>query len=220
VTDTARRKHLDVLTRGNASGTPWIDLQLRNDELRANGRVTTNWAFLEFLILRETQNLAAYLKISVPQEAAHVAFAHRLEAWEQLSAKALAKLHEERGRAFACIRRVKELQDDRHQLTHRIVEFDPADRDRLVAYRRTDFRERKFGWRLSVSKIEKIARDIARLNYDVLSIHSDPLLHATHCSKNEVCEIGSIVSLITIVARLFRVRQPPGRFRGHRKRAA
>lgn len=170
----AKRQHIDLLTRGHATGKPYIDLQLRPVELQAIGRVTTNWAFLEFLILQETKNLAKHLKIPLPEEAKHISFEHRLDAWERLSERALAaELDEERQRALACIAGVKAVQDERHQLTHRIIEYNPTDRNKLAAYKRGDFLDRKFAWRFDAARIEKTARTIARLSYDILSIHVD-----------------------------------------------
>jgi hypothetical protein len=122
-----RRRHLYFLTRGNKEGAPYIDMQLRPAELEAIGRVTTHWAFLEFLILRETRGLAKHLGIPLPNDAEAVAFRKRRELWEALSRRALAPFPEELHRALDCITRTAALAPDRHRLTHDIIEYDPND---------------------------------------------------------------------------------------------
>ena len=64
------------------------------------------------------------------------------------------------------------MANDRHRLTHDIIEYDTEDRNRLKSYPRANLG--KFGWPLNVERIEKTALDIARVNHDILSIHADP----------------------------------------------
>src|SRR5580658_5954672 len=90
------RKQLYFMTRGNADGVPYIDLQLRPKELQAIGHVATQWAFLELMILRETRSLALYLDIPIPDDAAAISFRRKARVWEDLSLKALAAFDEER----------------------------------------------------------------------------------------------------------------------------
>jgi hypothetical protein len=165
-------RYLDFLTHGNATGKPYVDLQLRPAELQAIGKVTTLWAFLEFLILRETKGLAEYLERPLPTDAEAVSFRKRRKVWEDLSRDALANLDEELRRALDCIERTDRLANERHRLTHSIIEYDKTDPNRLKAYPRSDFG--KVGWPLSAAAIEKTALGIARLSHDVLSIHADP----------------------------------------------
>jgi hypothetical protein len=167
-----RRRHLYFLTRGNADGAPYIDVQLRPNELQAIGHVTAQWALLEFVILRETRGLARYLDIPLPADAEKVSFRSRRRAWEDLSLRALATLDDEKRRALDCIERAKSLAHERHRITHDIIEYDPEDDNRLKAFRPETLG--KFGWPLNAARIEQIARDIARLTHDVLSIHRDP----------------------------------------------
>jgi len=59
-------------------------LELRPVELQAVGRVTTNLAFFEFLILRETRGLASFLDTEVPEDALAISFRRRRQVWETL----------------------------------------------------------------------------------------------------------------------------------------
>jgi hypothetical protein len=165
------RRRLYLMTRGNTAGAPYVDLQLRPEELQAIGHVTAQWAFLEFFILRETQALAKYIGINTPPEAEVSSFRQRRKLWESLSRRALAPLAEELRRALDCIDRAGRLANDRNLLTHSIIEYDKDNRDRLKAYPPTN--PGKFGWSLNTERIQQIARGIAHLNHDVLSIHSD-----------------------------------------------
>jgi hypothetical protein len=166
------RKHLYFMTRGNADGAPYIDLQLRPKELQAIGHVATQWAFLEFMILRETRGLAQYLDLPLPEHAEIVSFKRKVRAWEDLSVKALATFDEERQRTLNCIERAKSLANERHRLMHDIIEYDAEDQNRLKAFPPATLG--KFGWPLDAARIERTARDIARLTHDIVSIHSDP----------------------------------------------
>jgi len=167
------RRYLYFLTRGNATGAPYIDLQLRPAELQAIGQVTTQWAFLEFLILRETRSLAKHLGMDLPPDDLEaVSFRKRRKLWERLARKALAPFHEELARSLDCIERVRNLANERHRLTHDIIEYDAQDQNRLKAYPRANLG--KFGWPLNAARIEKTASDIARLSHDILWIHRDP----------------------------------------------
>jgi hypothetical protein len=161
-----RRRHLYFLTRGNADGAPYIDVRLRPNELQAIGRVTAQWALLEFVILRETRGLARYLNIPLPADAEKVSFRRRRQTWEDLSSRALATLDEEKRRALDCIERAKNLADERHRITHNIIEYDPDDDNRLKAFLPETLG--KFGWPLDAARIEQTAREIARLTHDVL----------------------------------------------------
>lgn len=167
-------RYLNILTRGNATGAPHVDLQLRPSELQAIGHVIAQWAFLEFLILRDTRGLAKYLKIPLPDDAEAVSFKKRRKVWKQLAAKALCDLPEELTRTLALISDIDAAATERHRLTHDIVEADPQNPNRLKAYPRST--PRKFGWPLDVARIEKIARRIAQINYGLLSIHKDPVI--------------------------------------------
>ncbi len=140
----SRRRYLYRMTRGNTAGAPYIDLQLRPEELQAIGHVTAQWAFLEFLILRETQGLAEYVGINTPPEAEVSSFRQRRKLWEALSRRALATLAEELRRALDCIDRAGRLANERNRLTHDIIEYDRDHRDRLKAYPRTSLGN--FGW--------------------------------------------------------------------------
>jgi hypothetical protein len=166
------RKQLYFMTRGNADGVPYIDLQLRPKELQAIGHVATQWAFLELMILRETRSLALYLDIPIPDDAAAISFRRKARVWEDLSLKALAAFDEERRRALDCIVRAKGLANERHRLMHDIIEYDTEDQNRLKAFPPATLG--KFGWPIDAERIERTAHDIARLTHDVLSIHSDP----------------------------------------------
>ena len=115
-------RYLYIMTRGNKLGAPFIDLQLRSSELQAIGHVIAQWAFLEFLILRETHGLARYLKLSVPEDAEAVSFKKRQRAWKELAAKALHDLPEELTRTHNLIRQVDGAASERHRLTHDIIE--------------------------------------------------------------------------------------------------
>jgi hypothetical protein len=165
------RRYLQFLTRGNAEGAPYVDLQLRPIELAAIGHVAAQWAFLEFFILRETRGLVHHLGIITPEDMNAISFRKRRQLWEELTRKALVGFDEELFRALDCIDRTKKLAVERHRLTHDIVEYDPEDENRLKAFPRASLG--KFGWPLNTARIEKTARDIARLNHDILSIHSD-----------------------------------------------
>jgi hypothetical protein len=160
------------MTRGNATGAPYVDLQLRPSELQAIGHVIAQWAFLEFLILRDTRGLAKYLKIPLPDDAEAVSFQKRRKVWKQLATKALHDLPEELTRTLALIPEIDAAAGERHRLTHDIIEADPQNPNRLKAYPRST--PRKFGWPLDAGRIEKTARRIARINYGLLSIHKDP----------------------------------------------
>ena len=160
---------MEVLTRGNASGQPYIDLQLRPAELQAIGRVTTNWAFLEFLILRETRGLATFLEINVPEDAFAVSFRRRRNLWEELTRRASESLPDAAPQMLDCIERAKNLAKDRHRVTHDIFEYDPADENRLKLYPREAMG--RFGWPLDAARINKLAMDIGRLNHDLLSLY-------------------------------------------------
>jgi hypothetical protein len=166
------RKHLVFLTLDRGTNAPYIDLQLRFSELAAIGRVTSNWAFLEFAIRRETLGLAHHLKEPNPKAADDIGFKRRVRLWKELSERALQPFPEELRRARGCIARTQDLAEQRHKLTHWVIEIDPMDRDRLKAYPRETLGG--FGWPLNVEKIEQLALDIARLNYAALTIHVDP----------------------------------------------
>jgi hypothetical protein len=166
------RCFLYIATRGNAEGKPYVDLQLRPNELQAIGHVTAQWAFLEFLILRETRSLARYLQLETPADATATSFRRRRELWKSLAQRALASFDEELHRSLDCIERVANLANERHRITHDIIEYDRQDENRLRALPRGDFQ--KLGWPLNAERIEKTAMQIARLSHDVLSIHRDP----------------------------------------------
>lgn len=166
------RHHLYFLTRKDKNGSEYIDLQLRVDEFAAIGHVTTQWAFLEFAILRETKSLARHLDIALPEDAEAVSFKRRRRAWEALSRKALVEFPEELSRSVDCIERAKNLANERHRITHDVIEYDKGDENRLKAFPRESLG--KFGMPLDVARIEQLARNIARLNYDLLAIHRDP----------------------------------------------
>jgi hypothetical protein len=123
-------------------------------------------------MLRETRGLAKHLGIDTPKDAEAISFRKRRKLWEALARKTLAPFDEELRRSLDCIERVCSLANDRHRLTHDIIEYDTQDRNRLKAYTRANLG--KFGWPLNAERIGKIASNIARLNHDILSIHADP----------------------------------------------
>lgn len=168
------RTHFNVRTLPDKDGNRRIDLQLLPEELRAIGHVITQWAFLEFLIRRETLGLVRYLRIPAPDDVDAVSFRKRRELWKELSEKALVGFPEALSRAREAIKRTTELAPERHRLTHDIIEYVPEDRARLKAFPRSSLG--KVGWPLDAAKIERIAQDIGRLNFQVLSIHNAPVI--------------------------------------------
>jgi hypothetical protein len=94
------RRFLYYMTRGNAAGSPYIDLQLRPAELQAIGHVTAQWALLEFLVRRETRGLARHLGIDTPEDAEAISFRRRRKLWERLARKAFALFDEELRRSL------------------------------------------------------------------------------------------------------------------------
>jgi hypothetical protein len=168
------RKHFTVRTLPDKSGGRRVDLQLLPEELRAIGHVTTQWAFLEFLIRRETLGLARYLRIPPPEDVDAVSFRKRRELWKDLSEKALKQLPEELSRSREAIRKTSELAPERHRLTHDIIEYVPEDRGQIKAFPRSSLG--KVGWPLNAMKIERIAQAIALLSFQIMSIHRDPVI--------------------------------------------
>jgi hypothetical protein len=140
--------------------------------LEAIGHVTTQWAFLEFLILRESRSLARYIGIKPPEDIEVVSFRRRRKAWELLARDALANDPDTLRQALGIIEEVANLAEERHRLTHDMIEYDLADQDRLKAFPRAT--PQKFGWPLTATRIEKTAHKIAVINYALLSLHREP----------------------------------------------
>lgn len=159
----------DFVTRGNEEGRPYIDLELRPAELQAVGRVTTNWAFFEFLLLRETRGLASFLEIDLPEDAAAISFRRRRQVWQALVEQAAPWLPTATPRSLDCIAQAKALAVERHKITHDILEYDRENPNRLKSYSRETFG--RFGWPLDAARIERLAMDIARLNHAMLALY-------------------------------------------------
>ena len=165
------RNSMHIRSVPDKDGRKFVDLQIRDDELRAFGHVMVQWSFLEFLILRESRRLAQRSGQALPRACLEVALSRRCDAWEELAHAALDGTPEIT-RALALVSETRHLATERHRLTHNLIEIDPIDQNRLKAFPRTT--PTKVGWPLDAKRIEQTAHETARLNWAILSLFEEP----------------------------------------------
>lgn len=137
-----------------------VNLELRDDELRAIGHVSAQWAFLENMLRSLTQAIANALGVSLPPNVDSDSFRARNAALRDLVAKMPAD--GDRDKLRALLDRAGSLQGERQRLIHGLVEWDEADRDKLNV--RTHKNPHGTPWSVTAEDIEAVADKISALN--------------------------------------------------------
>jgi hypothetical protein len=137
-----------------------VNLELRDEELRAIGHVSAQWAFLESMLRRLTREVAKALREPLPQNIDSDSFRLRNAALRDLVSKMPAD--SDRDKLQTLLDRVGSLQGERHRLIHGLVEWDEADRDKLNV--RTHKNPHGAPWSVTAKDIEAVADKISALN--------------------------------------------------------
>jgi hypothetical protein len=146
-----------VLSLGK--GPHRVEADLEERELAAIGYVTTQWAFLEHLILESTVALCSGSKAQIPADATSLAFENRRRAWRQTIEK-FATTHEKE-KLLKLMSTAANLEQRRHQIGHGLWASDPADPETLVAF---SFRPRvQFEAEYDFEGLIKLGNDIGEL---------------------------------------------------------
>ena len=152
-----------ILLPGKKTGH-YIEAELEQQELAAIGYFTTQWAFLEHLILFKTAELCPKQK-DVQKDAASLAFSKRLSAWRQTIEK-FAHTDEEKERLLKLVSKAANLEDRRHKLSHGLWMSDASDPRTLIA---SSFRSGvAFEVEFDFDGLMKLGHEVGKLCFDLL----------------------------------------------------
>lgn len=156
---------------GEFAGRWRVDLELREDELRALGSVAAQWGFLENLLLELAKHLARALgEDHLSKEFDSDSFRSRSRALRELVDRAMAN-DPDRDRLIALLNRASSLQGERQRLIHGVIEWDEADRDTLNV--QTHKNPNGAAWNVNAADIEAVANKIAEVNCLIVNFPSE-----------------------------------------------
>src|SRR5262249_43529712 len=112
---------------------PHVTPDLTQDEVTAVGYVTTQWAFLEHVILVDTIRLAHKLKIQVPNDASNLSFTRRLRAWRTLVQQSRQR-KSTKERLLKLASQFANAENKGHQITHGLWQWQVSSPHRLTPY--------------------------------------------------------------------------------------
>ncbi|MFZ0422823.1 MAG: hypothetical protein WAL80_08090 [Xanthobacteraceae bacterium] len=160
------------LTKRGFEGKWYVDLELSKGEMTALGRLTAQWAFLEYLIFKHSQMMARSLGSSVPEEAKSDSFRKRLRAWKSLATQAGSIDANYSADVLLIIERAGSIAGQRHKLTHGRIEWRGAKQNKIKVFSRAN--PKSSAWEIDKHGIDFITYKVAVLNYDLISIGSEP----------------------------------------------
>jgi hypothetical protein len=147
-----------------------VNLELRDAELIALGRVAAHWGFLENLLRELAKHMADALGEPLSADADSDSFRKRHRDLKSLVARAMAN-DPDRDRLLELIERVGSIQGERHRLIHGLIEWDESNKEALNVHTHKNPSGRP--WPVTVETINGVADKIAALSTFIYNFPSD-----------------------------------------------
>jgi len=147
-----------------------VNLELRDEEFIALGRVAAHWGFLENLLRELAKHMANALGESLSADADSDSFRKRHRDLKALVSRAMAN-DPDRDRLLDLLERVGSIQGERHRLIHGLIEWDEENKDALNIHTHKNPGGRP--WPVTVETINGVADKIATLSAFIYNFPSD-----------------------------------------------
>jgi hypothetical protein len=147
-----------------------VNLELRDAELIALGRVAAHWGFLENLLRELAKHMAAALDEPLSADADSDSFRKRHRDLKSLVARAMLN-DPDRERLMDLLDRVGSIQGERHRLLHGLIEWNETNKDALDVHTHKNPGGR--AWPVTVETINGVADKIATLSAFIYNFPSD-----------------------------------------------
>lgn len=141
---------------------PLVELELDSAEYEAIGRVSAQWAFLDFHITKFVTEVCEHIGEQPHKNFESDSFRKRKRVWSDTVKRAFPESEPARLSMEQIIADAGSLQGDRQIAIHAFFEFDKTDPDRLVAFSHKNPHGQPR--RITANDLNAIAEKISRLN--------------------------------------------------------
>lgn len=163
----ARSLTLEMPPRGG--GAPYLGINLTEADLAAIGRIAVQWSQLEMIVFDMTNATCALMSIEVPIDTAKLSFKVRCRALKAVLRQLFSNDAEALKECEKLFSRIDLYSNKRHKTVHGLWDFDLDDPKNVVVWNNRISKVNPE--KTNQKKLQKIASDIAKLSFDLLTIH-------------------------------------------------